>query len=494
MIPFEAPVDDILQSLSAVAGVGDLPDWDDDMARDIIGHFASFAEGKIAPLNEIGDQDGCTYMGGAVKMPSGFREAYGELSEGGWQGLTAPEEFDGMGQSHVLAGAVSEIFSGANHAMQMVCNLVPGAITTLLRFGTPDQQRNWIPRLASGEALSTMCLTEPNAGSDLSGIRTKAEAGGNGWSVSGEKIFISGGDQDMSGDILHLVLARSGPADSGIRGLSLFLCSKSEAGSAIRVSRIEEKMGLHASPTCSMIFDGAPAELIGEEGGGLAAMFTVMNHARIDVALQGVGHAARAYAISKAYADERSQGRTLDGSAAKLSDHADVRRMLNEQRKLTMVARGMAHIALVEMEKGTRPELAEFLTPLCKFYGSEAGVRAADLGIQILGGYGYLSEYGMSQIWRDARITSIYEGANGIHYLSLATRGLRFQGGAAADAFEALCLELAPQDALKAPLEQWRQGRAEVLASEDASRHAYDFAQASAALLEAALCHKIGLS
>ncbi len=492
MIPFKAPVDDILFSLSKVAGASSLQGWDDDLARDIIGHFASLAEDKIAPLNAPGDREGCSLTDGAVQMPTGFRDAYGALAGGGWQGLTAPEDFGGMGQSALLAGAVSEIFSGANHSMQMVCNLVPGAVATLLRFGSEQQQQTWIPKLASGEALSTMCLTEPGAGSDLSRIRTKAETRGNCWAITGEKIFISGGDQDMSDDILHLVLARSGAANSGTKGLSLFLCSKSDAGNAIRVARIEDKLGLHASPTCHMIFEDAPAQLIGEEGGGLAAMFTVMNHARIDVALQGVAHAARALAIAAAYAGERTQGRKPDGTPAKLSDHADVRRMLDEQRDLVTTARAMAHIALVEMEKGTRPELAEFLTPLCKFYCSEAGIKSADLGIQVLGGYGYLTEYGLSQTWRDARITSIYEGANGVHYLTLATRGLRLKGGAAADAFQSLVLDLAPLATISDRLDRWKHARETVLASKDASHHAFDFAHLSADLLRDALNFRIG--
>lgn len=491
MIHFEAPVEDILFSLTKIAGASSLEGWNEDLARDVIGHFASLAEGKIAPLNEIGDQQGCKFVDGAVKMPDGFCDAFRELAEGGWQGLTAPEEFGGMEQSAVLAAAVSEIFSGANHSMQMVCNLVPGAITTLLRFGTQEQQKTWIPKLASGEALSSMCLTEPSAGSDLSNIRTKAVQNGNDWAITGEKIFISGGDQDMSKDILHLVLARSDPDKKDIKGLSLFLCSKLDAKDAIKVTRIEEKLGLHASPTCHMVFDNTPAQLIGEQGGGLAAMFTLMNHARIDVSLQGVAHAARAYAISRAYADQRSQGRKADGSTAKLSDHADVHRMLAEQRTLVTTARAMAHIALVEMEKRMRPELAEFLTPLCKFYCTEAGIRAADLGIQILGGYGYLNEYQISQTWRDARITSIYEGANGIHYLSLATRGLRFNGGTAADAFEALVLELAPTVKVSTQLMHWRQCRETVLAAEDPTQHAFDFARSSAALMKMALLTKI---
>lgn len=481
MTEFVAPADDIMASLT-LAGAGDLPDWDDGLARDIIGHFASFAEGRIAPLNEVGDAEGATLENGKVRMPTGFGDVYQELAEGGWQGLTAPEAFGGMEQNHVIAAAVSEIFSGANHAMQMVCNLVPGHISTLLRFGTEDQKETWIPKLASGEALATMCLTEPAAGSDLSRVRTKATPQGDHWQITGEKIFISGGDQDMSEDILHLVLARTGAAEDGVKGLSLFLCSKSQAGPSIKVTRIEEKLGIHASPTCHMVFDEAPGELIGEEGAGLAAMFTVMNHSRIDVSLQGVAHAARAYDIAKTYAEERVQGRTADGLPATLADHADVRRMLNEQRRLTLGARHMAHIALVEMEKGTCTELAEFLTPLCKFFCTEAGIRSADLGMQVLGGYGYLTEYRVSQTWRDARITSIYEGANGIHYLTLATRGLRFKGGAAADAFDALIDRLDTEGVLLDARARWQDARAKVVAAEDPSELAYDFAKISAEL------------
>ena len=292
MTPFKAPIDDILFSLNKVAGADQLPDWDVETVVEIIGHFASFAEGEIAPLDESGDAQGARLVDGRVKMPGGFGTTYQALAEGGWQGLTAPEEFGGMAQNHLIAAAVSEIFSGANHAMQMVCNLVPGAISTLLNFGTDAQKQEWIPRMTAGEVLSTMCLTEPGAGSDLSRIRTKAVQDGDQWRISGEKIFISGGDQDMSDDILHLVLART--SDDGVKGLSLFLTGRTMAGDTIKITRIEEKLGLHASPTCQMAFDDAPAELVGDIGGGLAAMFTVRNHARIDVSLQGVAHATRA--------------------------------------------------------------------------------------------------------------------------------------------------------------------------------------------------------
>ncbi len=491
MKPFESPLEDILFSLNSVAHTSDLPDWDAELAGEILGHFSAFAEGVIAPLDESGDAQGCRLENGKVVMPEGFADAYQELADGGWQGLTAPEEFGGMEQGHLVAAAVSEVFSGANHSMSMVCNLVPGAISTLLRFGTEAQKQEWISRLAAGEALSTMALTEPGAGSDLSAIRTKAELTGNGWQITGEKIFISGGDQDMSDDILHLVLARTGTREQGIKGLSLFLTSKSQAGSSISITRIEEKLGLHASPTCQMAFDAAPTELVGEEGAGLAAMFTVMNHARIDVSLQGVAHASRAHDISKAYAADRTQGRKSDGTPAVLSDHADVRRMLDEQRSLALGARGMAHITLVELEKGTRPALVDFLTPLCKVFCTEAGIRSADLGIQILGGYGYLTEYRVSQTWRDARIASIYEGANAIHELATATRGLKVQGGAGPDGFDTLIGELTDHPDILSLRDKWRVARKKMLTTPDPTELAHDFTQLTCALFFCAVWARI---
>ncbi|MFD1794528.1 acyl-CoA dehydrogenase [Paracoccus aurantiacus] len=488
MIPFQAPVDDIFHSLRSFAG--DLPDWDAELSEEIVRHFASLAEGVLAPLNATGDRQGCRLENGRVRMPDGFGTGYAELAAGGWQGLTAPDALGGQALDHLTAAAVSEIFSGANHALQMVTGLVPGAISTLLAHGTRDQQERFIPRLTSGEWLSTMCLTEAGAGSDLGRIRTRAEDTGHGWTIEGQKIFISGGDQDMSQGILHLVLARTGAADSGVKGLSLFLCPSEAEGvrNKVSVTRIEEKMGLHASPTCQMEFDGAAAELIGTEGGGLAAMFTMMNHARIDVALQGVAHAARAYAIARAYAAERRQGRAPDGSAAVLSDHPDIQRMLGEQADLVHTARAMCHIALAEIERGERPELIELLTSLSKIHATNAGIRAADLGIQILGGYGYLEEYGMSQIWRDARITSIYEGTNGIHALTIATRGLRLGHGAAIDQFAELLARLAPNDdGLAQAANSWRV-RAHALAEcSDVRAEAHDFALDTAAVLSKAI-------
>ncbi|MAU45919.1 MAG: acyl-CoA dehydrogenase [Yangia sp.] len=488
MIPFQAPLDDIFHSLRTFAG--EVPGWDPELSQEVAGHFAAFAEGVLAPLNGPGDREGCRLENGRVRMPEGFGAAYAELAESGWQGLTAPEAFGGQELDHLTAAAVSEIFSGANHSLQMVTNLVPGAVSTLLVHGTPAQQETYIPKLASGAWLSTMCLTEAGAGSDLSRIRCRAVRDGESWRIEGQKIFISGGDQDLSEGILHLVLARTGAPEDGVKGLSLFLCPSDSDGvrNAITVTRIEEKLGLHASPTCQMEFDGASAELVGAEGRGLAAMFTMMNHARLDVSLQGVAHAARAYAIAAAYAAERRQGRQPDGSDAMLADHPDVQRMLAEQQDAARVARAMCHIALGELERGDAPALVEFLTPLCKIWCTEAGLRAADLGIQILGGYGYLEEYGVAQIWRDARITTIYEGANGIHCQTLASRGVRFAEGAAIEAFAALIARLAPEDAALAERSAAWQARARELAGlADVRVLAHDFAVATGALLADAI-------
>ena len=485
MKDFTAPTDDILFSLHRVADAGTTGTHDPDLAADILVQFAAFAEQVIAPTNRTGDQQGCRLENGRVRTPAGFADAFRQSAEGGWLGLTVPEEFGGMGLDRLTAAGVSEISTGANHALQMATGLLPGAVSTLLRFGTADQKHRWIPRLAEGRTLNTMCLTEAGAGSDLSRVRTKAERQNGIWRLSGEKIFISNGDQDLSEDILHFVLARSGEPEAGTKGLSLFLCpSKIEGGSNhVSVARIEEKLGIHGSPTCQLVFDGAEAELIGEEGTGLGAMFTLMNHARIDVALQGVAHAARAYDIASSYAAERAQGRHADGSPAVLSGHADVRQMLDEQRALAVGSRAMCHLTLVVLEDPDQLPLADFLTPVCKMFATEAGIRAADLGIQVLGGYGYLEEYDIAQTWRDARITSIYEGANGIHALTAATRGLKAHNGAGADAFVNFISKLVGTvEPVLLCLTEWQEMRRETLAHEGVPPNARLFATLTAEL------------
>lgn len=482
MRPFNAPTNDILFSLQHVARAHEIPTWDYDLTREITEHFAQFAEGVIAPTDEEGDKIGCRLEDGRVKLPKGFHDAFGQIVEAGWQGLTAPEAYGGQEVGGAVYAATSEIFTGANHSLQMITGLVPGAISTIVRFGSEQQKDTYLPLLAEGAWLSTMCLTEPGSGSDLSGVRTKATQAGDAWAISGEKIFISGGDQDLTEATLHLVLARTGDVSEGVRGLSLFLCPSviDGARNSVNVERIEEKMGLHASPTCQLVFDEAKAELIGELGQGLLAMFTMMNHARLDVALQGVAHGARATDISRSYAAERVQGRGKDGKPTTIDQHPDVTRMIDEQDALTIGGRAMSHIALVELEKGTNPDLVEMLTPICKAFCSDAGTHAADLSIQVLGGYGYLQEYRAEQNYRDARICSIYEGTNGIHAITLATRLMTHKQGAASHAFARFIedeIETSKADHLSDAFEKWCKARQHICNLEDPTFAAHSFLQ-----------------
>ena len=459
MIPFVAPVDDILFSLEHVAQADTTDGFEVETHREIALHFAAFAEGVLAPLNGSGDREGASLEKGRVRMPSGFKEAYDQYCAQGWPGLSIPEKFGGQGlDDHALA-ITSEIFAGANHAFEMATGLMPGAVRTLLRFGTRKQQDNFLPRLASGDWLTTMALSEPGAGSDLSRIKCQARLTDSGWKINGEKVFISGGDQDLSSGILHLVLART--SDEGLNGLSLFLCLSEEPDGKrndIIVTRIEEKLGIHASPTCQIRFDDAQAELIGDVGQGLSAMFTMMNHARLSVALQGVAHAARATAIARRYAEERIQGKEQP-----IARHADVSRMLDEMDLRALGARGIAHLALVELQGAGTSDLVDVLTPIAKYHCTEVGSQAADLGIQVLGGYGYLEEYGMAQILRDVRITRIYEGANGIHALALATRHINLE--APVQALDDLVIS---EPTLNGPLQEWRQAWLEMRTALDA--------------------------
>ncbi|SPF78049.1 acyl-CoA dehydrogenase family protein [Pseudoprimorskyibacter insulae] len=485
MKPYAAPLDDIFFILNHVAGAPSLGEYDAELTQEIAGHFAAFAEGEIAPLDEAGDRIGAQLQNGRVVMPEGFKAAYDAYVEQGWQGLTAPEDFGGQGLGALNMAVTSEILSGANHSFQMVVGLVPGAIRTILNFGTEAQKAAYIPPLTDGSTLATMCLTEPGAGSDLARVRCRAVPTDTGYAITGEKIFISGGDQDLSDKVLHLVLART--SDNGIKGLSLFLCRSEKADgtrNAVTVTRIEEKMGLHASPTCQLAFDGAEAELIGQEGKGLMAMFTLMNHARADVALQGVAHASRAYDVASNYAKDRVQGRKDDGSPAKLTDHADVRRMLDEIDAIALGGRAMAHLSFVTMEGESNPALLEFLTPVAKVYCTDGGMTAAELGVQVLGGYGFLQEYRLEQTYRDVRITAIYEGANGIHARMLVTRLLP---GPEAEAFAAFLAAEAPEGIATL----WDDTRKSVLVQSDATPLAHDFMQLTIECLLLALWTRI---
>ena len=489
MKPFSAPIDDIMFTLEHVAGAPRLEMFDAELSREIAQHFAAFAEGVIAPIDEPGDREGARLEAGRVVLPAGYKAAYDAFAEQGWPGLTAPEEFGGQGLDGVIGAIVSEIETGASQAFNMLVNLTPGSIRTVLKFGTEDQKARFVPPLVEGRWLGTMCLTEPGAGSDLSRIRTRAVQDGDTWKITGEKIFISGGDQDLSEGIFHLVLARTGAPEDGVKGLSLFAClSQDEAGTrnAVKTTRIEEKMGLHAQPTCQLAFDGADAELVGAEGEGLKAMFTLMNHARIDVALQGTAHAARAYDIARSYAAERVQGRGLA-----IDQHGDVARMLAEIDAAALGARAMAHIALVTMEAGDDPWLLEFLTPVVKAHCSEAGMRAAETAMQVLGGYGYLEEYRLSQVYRDVRIAAIYEGTNGIHAMGVAGRLLRLENGAAFDAFVRFAEAQEQTPGLVRALTAWKEARAYLETGVDVGPVAMPFLRLTARTLEQAVWARI---
>ena len=437
MIDYKTPLPDLLFALKHGAGADRLPHWDEELACDILTHAGAMVDDIIAPLDPIGDVDGTHLVEGRAVMPPAFVQAYARFKEGGWPGLAVPEEYGGQGQPHILASALSEMLSGACITYQMVLSLAHGAMRTLIASGSAAQRETWVPRLASGDYLATMCLSEPQAGSNLGLARTMASPAEDGsWRITGGKIFISGGDQNLTdGRILHLVLARTPGAPAGVKGLSLFLAPShlpDDRRNSISVVRLEEKMGMHASPTCQVAFDGAWAEIIGAPGEGLKRMFTMMNAERLDVAVQGVGLAEVALQRSLAYAAERKQGRAGAGAGPDpIARHGDVRRMLLTQMALAMGCRAMVMRSLVDLELGETPALMELMTPVCKAFATDAAQDAASLAIQIHGGYGFLREYRVEQIARDARITPIYEGTNGIQAQTVAGRVIRLDNGAA---------------------------------------------------------------
>ena len=480
---YRPPVDALLFALIHGAGADRLPAWDEDIARQVLTEAGRFIEAEIAPLDAIADATPARLDGGRVRVVPGFVSAYRQYREAGWPGLAGAEEHGGQGLPHVLASAVAEMLSGACMSFEMILSLAIAAARAIDAAGTAQQKARYLPPLVSGEWLATMCLTEAQAGSDLGLIRTLAEPdGAGGWRLTGSKIFISGGDQDMSDNILHLVLARTPGAPPGVKGLSLFLCPAAlPDGSRNRVEclRLEDKMGLHASPTCQMAFDGAGAELLGGEGQGLAHMFVMMNAQRLDVALQGVALMDTAGQRSRAYALERRQGRGEDGSGpVPIVRHVDVRRMLMTQIALTEGCRALLYRTAVELELGRNPELVDFLTPVCKAFMTDAAVEAAHLAIQVHGGYGYLREYRVEQILRDARITQIYEGTNGIQAATLADRLLRRTGGAAFRAEVKASIELAlpaMARALRGALAQWESANKALLQRPAAGAAAPDY-------------------
>jgi alkylation response protein AidB-like acyl-CoA dehydrogenase len=411
-----------------------------DLVDAILEGAGEFAAGEFAPLNRVGDQVGAKWSAEGVTMPPGFREAYRAYVEGGWGTLAGPPEQGGQGLPLVLATVVMEDLGSANMAFSLVTMLSAGAVEALKHHGSPEMQAEWLPKLVSGEWTGTMNLTEPQAGSDVGALKSRAEPAGDGsWRVSGQKIYITFGDHDLADNIVHLVLARTPGAPPGTKGISLFLVPKVLAdGSAndVRCVSIEHKLGIHASPTCVMAFgDNGECRgwLIGEELGGMRAMFTMMNNARLNVGLQGVSIGERATQAAIAYARQRVQG-VREGRPAAIADHPDVRRMLLRMAALTQAARALCYYAAGQTDRATLGDRAvkaraDLLTPLVKAYGTDVGCEVASLGVQVHGGMGFIEETGAAQLYRDIRIAPIYEGTNGIQAADLVGRKLGLEGG-----------------------------------------------------------------
>jgi 3-(methylsulfanyl)propanoyl-CoA dehydrogenase len=442
---FTAPIADQRLILNAVVGLGELEGGPDaEIVDAVLEGAAALAEGEFAPLLRDGDTIGARWDNGAVIMPAGFKNAWQSFVEGGWMSLAAPEEHGGQGLPFVLSAALMDDLNAANIGFALCPMLSMGAIEALEQHGSEELKRDYLPKIVSGEWPATMNLTEPQAGSDVGALKTRAEPVGDGsWRIKGTKIFITYGEHDLSDQIIHMVLARTPGAPEGTRGISLFLVPKllpDGSPNDLRCVSIEHKLGIHASPTCVMSYgdhEGAIGWLAGPEHGGMAAMFTMMNNARLNVGLQGVGIAERATQRAVAYAIERKQGQR-NRLPVPIAEHPDVRRMLTRMRALTMGARALAYYAFGQVDRAARGEAgaglrAEVLTPLVKAWCTDVGIEVADLGIQVHGGMGYIEETGAAQHLRDARIASIYEGTNGIQAADLVGRKLGLDGGMAFD-------------------------------------------------------------
>jgi len=457
MMPFTPAVSEQRFVLDQIVKIGELASTDrfaaasDDVVDAVLEGAGALAAGEWAPLNRLGDTEGAKWTPEGVKMPEGFGKAYQDYVEGGWGTIGVPEEFGGQGLPFALQTAVLDTLGSANMGFALCPTLTVGAIEALAHHGSPEQQAAYLPHLATGAWTGTMNLTEPQAGSDVGALRTQATPLDDGrWSIKGTKIYISFGDHDMAENIVHLVLARTPDAPAGTRGISLFLVPKyrlDDAGKPgafndVRVVSIEHKMGLHASPTCVLSFgddDDCIGELIGAEHGGMRAMFTMMNNARLNVGLQGVQIAEGATQQAVAYARERIQSARA-GSADKnpiaIIDHPDVRRMLMRMKAQTQAARALVYYAAGQVDRATLGEAGaknrlEMVTPLAKAHGTDLGNEVASLGIQVHGGMGFIEETGAAQYFREARITPIYEGTNGIQAADLVGRKLGLDNGGA---------------------------------------------------------------
>lgn len=460
MTDYVAPLRDMrfvlgeLAKFDRVASLSEYQEATPDVVDAILEEAGKFSAGILAPLNPIGDREGAHWADNAVTMPASFKDAYRQFADNGWGALDCPTEFGGQGLPKVIAAAVAEMWRSANHAFSLCPLLTRGAIEAIDLTGSPEQKALYLPKMISGEWSGTMNLTEPQAGSDLAAVRTRAEPQGDGsYRIFGQKIFITYGDHDMTANIVHLVLARLPDAPAGVKGISLFIVPKFLVGSdgslgarndAYCVS-IEHKMGIHASPTAVMAFGdngGAVGYLVGKPNEGLKYMFIMMNAARYSVGLEGLGLSERAYQKALAYARERIQGRAVEGSAASVAivRHPDIRRMLMLMRSQIEAMRGLAYSVAVEMDLAAHhPNLearqqhqafVDLMIPVVKGWLTETGNELTYLGVQIHGGMGFIEETGAAQLMRDARITTIYEGTTGIQANDLIGRKLAREGGA----------------------------------------------------------------
>ncbi|EET48417.1 acyl-CoA dehydrogenase C-terminal domain-containing protein [Thalassobium sp. R2A62] len=423
---------------------------DRDFTGAVLEEAGKISNEVLAPLNVVGDTEGCVLENGVVRTPTGFKEAFDQMREGGWTALDASEEFGGQSMPYVMHTAVNEPFVSANMAFNMYQGLTHGAYSAILEHGSGEQKKTYLPKLASCEWTGTMNLTEPHCGTDLGLMRTKAVPQDDGsFQVSGQKIFISAGEHDMSDNIIHLVLAKIPGGPDGIKGVSLFIVPKflvNDDGSVgarngVSCGKIEEKMGIHGNSTCVMNYDEATGYLIGEEHKGMRAMFVMMNEARLGVGLQGYAAAEAAYQNAVIYANDRLQGRAVtgtenpEGPADPLIVHPDIRRNLMEQKSFIEGARAFTYWGANLIDRAHRMRdadadgLISLLTPIIKGFQTDKGFEYATAAQQVYGGHGYIEEWGMSQFARDARIAMIYEGANGVQALDLVGRKLAQDGG-----------------------------------------------------------------
>jgi 3-(methylsulfanyl)propanoyl-CoA dehydrogenase len=458
---YRAPVADIAFALDHAAGFGPalaeglFGDLTPDVVQAVLEEAGKFATDVLAPLNRVGDEHGAVFKDGAVTTAPGWKEAYTAWSQAGWNGLAAPAQWGGQELPHAVNAACVEMWNSAAMAFGLGPLLTMAGVDAIAAHGSEELKRAYLPKLISGEWMGTMQLTEPQAGSDVGALRTRAERAPDGsYRITGQKIFITYGEHDLTDNIIHMVLARLPDAPPGTKGISLFVVPKFllnadgslGARNDARAQSIEHKLGIHASPTCTMVYGdngGATGFIVGEENRGMACMFTMMNQARLSVAVQGVAIAERATQQALAYARERKQGRATaqtGAGASAIIAHPDVKRMLLTMRALTRAARALCYATAVSLDRAQRSsdealrvaahQRASLLTPIAKGFSTDIGIEVASLGVQVHGGMGYIEETGAAQHYRDARIAAIYEGTNGIQAIDLVTRKLPLAGGA----------------------------------------------------------------